>query len=148
MDNLIVDKPVDEVIPLKDILELKLQGRTYQEIATKYKCSPQNIQQRIKGIYTLLDKESLDAYKANKANILDAVELELISKLHQSDKTKMNTLQLSTAYAIIFDKNRVNSNLSTENINIRGSITAIDARLAEIDKALADADTQPHESKE
>ena len=122
MENSIVVSPVvnkSKSAPLKDILQLKLKGLTDQQIANKYGITQQAINKRLQGIYKLIDKESLEAYRENKANLLDSAELQLLSEVLQASKLKkMSVRDATVSYGIIYDKNRLEKGLSTENTAI------------------------------
>ena len=152
MDNSIVDKPLDDSKPeytISNILKLRIQGKTFQQIADIYKKSKQAIHQQIQGLYEYLDKDQLQAFRERKIDILDALEHKFLSEAVKPSRMKRaSSRDMVVNYGIISDKNRLEQGKSSMNVDIRGDITAVDARLAEIDKALADADTQPNESKE
>ena len=122
MNNPIVVSPVvnkSKSAQLKDILQLKLKGLTDQQIANKYGITQQAINKRLQGIYKLIDKESLEAYRENKANLLDSAELQLLSEVLQASKLKkMSVRDATVSYGIIYDKNRLEKGLSTENTAI------------------------------
>ena len=133
MNDMEVDQIVEGKAPLKDLLELKLKGLTNEQIGNKYGVTFQAISKRIRGIFKLLDKENLQAYKENKVHLLTAVEQELLDNILNPDKIKKATLgNIAYAFDKVYQANRLEQGLSTENVAYSATITKIDDRSSEI----------------
>jgi len=115
-----LDKPVDKPYCLKSLLEYKMQGRTYQEIGDIYGKSKQAIHKQIQGVYNLVDKNNLEAYRANKLNLLHGIESTLLQEVVNPNKLKdMSGRDAAVSFGIIYDKGRLEQGLSTENIAVK-----------------------------
>ena len=119
--------------PLKDLVELRLKGLTNLQIGKKYGVTHQAISKRIRGIFRLLDKENLETYKQNKVQLLTAVEQELLDNILNPSKLKKATLgNIAYAFDKVYQANRLEQGLSTENIAYSATISKIDDRSSEI----------------
>jgi len=132
-----LDKPIDKPYCLKSLLEYRMQGKTYQNIADIYGKTKQAIHQQIKGIYDLIDKNSLDAYKANKTNLLNGIESALLEQTVNPIKLKaMSVRDAAVSFGIIYDKGRLEQGLSTENIAVKDASAELIEKQAQAAKHL------------
>ena len=107
-------------------LKLRLDNKlSYQAIGDKLGCSKQHIHQALTPFLKLIDNpEALHAYQNNRANLLDAAEMELLTKIVDPDKLQKASLN-NMAYAIgnLNNLSRLERGQSTSNvINIHQDI--------------------------
>ena len=136
-------KPVDtkNKITTSDILQLKLQGMNLTEIGDKFGISKQAVSQRIKGVFKLLDNESLEAYQANKVKILTAVERALIDNLVNKDKLKQASLNnVAYAFGQINNAKRLEQGQPTDIFEVFTVDAAEQANLKELAKSILQRD--------
>lgn len=130
--------------------ELRSRGNTLTEIARIMGTSRQAVQQRLKQFSQVLENpESIQVYNQNIDNILSAAQLELLGRSLDKGKIKQaTTLQLATAYAIYFDKQRLTRGQSTaiiDHVDLtpgeREQLRLLEARI--IDADVTQSDTLP-----
>ena len=132
---------VDKVAPeytLPNILSQRLQGKSLQEVGDIWGVSGEAIRKKLKRIYTLIDKENLEAYKANKVNIFNAIEVKLLEEAIQPSKLKkLSTRDAVISFGVIHDKNRLEQGLSTENVAIQDVSSKLSANARKASDQLA-----------
>ncbi len=115
-----LNKSLVKPYTLLNILEYRLTGMTQQEIGDIYGVTPQAISLKLKGIWDILDKENLDAYKINKVNLFTAVEAKMLQELLKPSRLKKaSTGNIAYAFDKIALHNRLEQGLSTENIAVK-----------------------------
>ena len=140
-----IDKSLAKPYTLTNILEYRLLGMTQQEIGDIYGVTPQAISLKLKGIWDILDRENLDAYKTNKVNLFTAVEAKMLQELLKPSRLKKaSTGNIAYAFDKIAIHNRLEQGLSTENIAIKDvagklldKANAADQDLVELEAELA-----------
>lgn len=65
----------------------------------------------------------VEMVKHSLSSKLALLEQKILDSIDQEDLNKASLLQKTTAFAQLFDKRRLDSNLSTENVGISGSIS-------------------------
>ena len=138
MDNAKVI-PVDNLVDLSKALTLRLHnGLSYQYIANHFNVSKQAIHQALKPFMQMLAyPEQRLAYKANKADLLEGVEMMLVSDLVDSGRREKASLN-NTAYATdkIHSMVRLARDQSTSNVmsyhEHHMSTSEIEAKLTEL----------------
>ena len=107
------------------------KGLSYRQIGDTFAVSHQAVHQRLQSLKHLAEPQEVKAYENNKTSILSAVEHRLVTDLLEPDKRKKSSLyQTATSYGIIYDKNRLENGLSTENISINVKLEAISNELS------------------
>ena len=110
-------------IPLKAIVELRLQGLSGAEIARHFGVTPQAISKRIKGLLGELDGDRLDAYRANRIAILEHLEEGLLSELVNPERMKKATLgNVAYAFTAIHNARRLEAGESTANFSLAATV--------------------------
>lgn len=105
---------------LANILSERLKGKSLQAIGDIWGVSHSAISKKLNNIFKLLDKDNLQAYQKNKVSIFTAVEAKLLqSALEPHKLKKMSTRDGIVGFGIVYDKNRLEQDLSTENIAIK-----------------------------
>ena len=129
MPELLLARPVrrpgrplkgQEKINVGQALKLRLQNWTYHQIAKKFDVCYSAVVDALKPFADLVpDPAARIAYQANKAEVLEAVQLRLIASLIDSDKIAKASLN-NTAYAAskIDEMLRLERGQSTKNINV------------------------------
>lgn len=110
-------------LDLSDALKLRLTKHwTYQEIGAKYDMSKQAVHDALKPFHDLIqDPEAIQAYQANKAQILTSIEMELAKQLLDVDKLKAASLNnLAYSFQGVYNAGRLERGASTQNISIAG----------------------------
>ena len=128
----VTDVAVERRVDTRRALELRLQGCTYAQIGTLLDPSepfaPQTIHQHLQRFEQLMkDAESLPAFAANRAGLLDSVTFQALSKLSDSladsEKVQKTPIRdLAVTAAVLIDKRRLEAGESTANIGIMAKI--------------------------
>ncbi len=109
---------------------------SYTEIANRMGVPRATVHHRLSRLFKLIDDPTLtDAYRANKAPILEAVEMKLAAEMLDDDKLQKASLN-NIAYSLsqVGNMVRLERNQSTGNINIQQIERVIDDRQAEIER--------------
>ena len=137
-DTAIIDIPIDNISRVDVSQALKqriLKKLTYQEIAELQGVSKQAIHQALKPILSLSsDPQALEAYRENKADLLDMAQLKFLSHSVDPDQIKkLSSRDAIVSYGILFDKARLERGQSTDNIDLHATTQDIHAIQAEIE---------------
>jgi len=110
-------------VDLKDLIESYLLGLSYKQIAKKYSISPYSVKCRLEPIIKLLNKynkEHINFYQNNKADLIDSIQLQIISEMADDEKIKEAPLRdLANAFEKLNQTVRLERNLSTSNIAMK-----------------------------
>lgn len=140
-NSTLLDKPLNRIDKGK-LLDLYFKkGVPQAEIAKLMNVSPQAINQQIqlfKGI--LSSDDTIQSYRDRYPDILSSVELRLMQELVDSKRLKKATTG-NIAYSLnhITMHRRLESNLSTENLDLHTQIRASDSRIEELKRLLTGA---------
>lgn len=99
-------------IPLESIIGLYLQNVSQSEIARRFGCTQANISRRLQS-----HKEEFDAlpdFKKHRADIMAMIQRRIINTLTKDDIKKQSAYQRVGMYSILYDKERLERELSTE----------------------------------
>jgi phage antirepressor YoqD-like protein len=112
-------KPVEVRRKVSKVLDLKARGLSISEIAKVTDLGltrTKEILREFRPVFNSLD--DIEKYQHVRRDLLSATELELLKSLNDQEKISKSTLN-GTAYAFkqIFDARRLESNLSTSNVN-------------------------------
>jgi len=111
IDTTVDKKPLE--YNLVNVLKLRIEGKTMQEIGDIFKVSRQAIDKRLQGIFKLIEPDKLNTYRLNKSNVFTAIELELLNQVMQPDKLKkMSAREAVISFGIIYDKNNIEKGLT------------------------------------
>jgi len=130
-------------IDIRKAFNLKfVKGRTYQEIADKFGCSPQSVHKALSKFKVLIeDPKIIETYRANAGKVLNAVEFKLLENLVEQNKLKSASLN-NVAYAFqqIHNARRLEEGLSTGNlaINVEKCLTQAHEKAQKMRKKLRD----------
>ncbi|MCX5827604.1 MAG: hypothetical protein NTV58_06335 [Deltaproteobacteria bacterium] len=118
------------------MLDLKARGLTYEEIGNL--CgglSRQAVHRRIGGHLT--DEEKLLHYKNNRADLLAMTQERILASIDDETISKANLQTKAMAYGVLFDKERLERNLSTSNLSEHIRVKTMNAEeKATLDMAL------------
>ena len=119
-------------IPIQELLDLHSKSLSHSQIAKIVKCSPANITQRLQasGI------TSLEKYKKNRANVLALIQSKIINSISDAEIKKANLQQKMWAFGVLYDKERLETGRSTQNISSISLHQSIDSKLQEIEAML------------
>ena len=125
-------------INVEKALKLRLQGLSYADIGKHFNCSKVAVFDRLKRFTSILDDpESIQSFKANHDDLLTSAQCKLLSAALNDDAIKKSsTLQLTTAYSQLFDKQRIINNLSTQNVSIRDISTHLFNQANELEQQI------------
>lgn len=103
-------------IPITEILAMRIAGASTTEIAKKFGVTKEAIRYRLKGLVKYLD-ESVKHYEENRAMIFSAAEKAFLEEMLSKKKIKRAGVnQLAYAFRQVYDANRLEKGLSTQNI--------------------------------
>ncbi len=138
-----VNSPKRKDVKTSELVALRIRGLSYERIAQLVGMTKQAVMARIKGCLRALD-EDLGVYKENKAVILTAAEKKLIDELISKKKIKKaNLSSLAYAFKEVYNANRLEQGLSTQNIAYREILEkkeAIQRRIRELERAITSDD--------
>ncbi len=119
-DNKDIDSVIDKPYTIGNILKMRLEGDTHQEIGDYFNVSKQAIHAKLKGLFDMLDQDNIQAYKKNKVALFTAVEMHLLQELVNAKRLKKaSTGNIAYAFDKIAIHNRLEQGLSTENVAIK-----------------------------
>ncbi len=121
-------------IPFEKIVRLKHSGLTHKEIAKLCDCTEGNIDKRLAVIDD--DPERTKYFKNTKSEYFEKLQSDLFA-LTPKDIKSMSPGQRIWAGSTIFDKQRLQDDKSTSNINNLHSYHQNEANLDDIEKKLA-----------
>ncbi len=140
-----VEIVVDNTVDVSKALTLRLRnGLSYQNIANQFGVTKQSVHNALKPFIKLLrHPEHRETYKANKADLLEGVEMLLVSDLADPGKRQKASLN-NTAFAAdkVHSMVRLERDQSTQNVlsyhEHHLSTTELDDRLKELRGLLGD----------
>lgn len=112
------------------------QGLGDTEIARLMDLPRTTVQSQLKPFKAILDRpEEVKAFRANEGRMQDALRLILVEKMYEkldgltaAELKKTDLSRLSWAYSSIYDKNRLQTGQSTENISLAEVVKRAHAR--------------------
>lgn len=136
-------------IPITEILAMRVAGASIRDIANKFGVTPEAIKYRLRGLVKYLD-ESVQNYEKNRATIFSAAEKVFLEEMLSKKKVKKAGVnQLAYAFRQVYDANRLEKGLSTQNIvyaDIQKEKEAIEQAIKEYEEKLraitVEAETQ------
>src|SRR5210317_1888292 len=110
-------------IPISAIIDLlENKGLNQAQAAKVLGCHKSNISYHLKQLdYT---PGYLKSYKENRADVLAALQLQILKNLTSDKFQKASAYQLTGMYSILYDKERLERGQSTENIAYQDVIKA------------------------
>ena len=125
----------DAKIDLIKAIELRSKGLTLQDIANHFDCSKPAVHSMFKKHIPYI--HAVDEIRKTRANILTAKGIELLLSLTPSEIKRMPPGSRATAFGILYDKERLELEKSTENIAVlTSSLRSVDQELADINRQL------------
>lgn len=101
---------------VKKALQARIEGCSFKAIAKQQGVDKATVQKALNPLIKAIpNSEHLREYKANRADFFAAKQLELLHALSPDKVANMSGRDLVTASAILYDKERLESNLSTSN---------------------------------
>lgn len=117
-------------IPLETILELRDKKLTLEQIGKIVGCTKQTVSQRLRDYQPTFDK--IERFKKHRADFLTHKQAEILGSLTDRDIKDASLLQRTTAFGILYDKERLERNQSTENISIKSITQTLGKEVEEI----------------
>lgn len=135
------DERSDRAVHLKEILDLRLQGKTLQEIGDIYGLKRQTICQKIQGIFAAIDKQRIEAYDDFKIPMLKAAKTVILDNMFAPKVIKKASFNnLAYGFTQLSHDLRLEQGQSTQNIDFHATIRSIkedEAKVKELDAQLA-----------
>ena len=114
-------------IPDSKLVELRAQGMSLEQVGKVVGMTKQAVHLRLKRYN--IDPNELAEFKRQKPDILDAAQAKMVEAILDPDViSKANLLQRATTFAILFDKHRLQTNQSTSNLAVSGSLSQLRQR--------------------
>jgi hypothetical protein len=112
---------------LRGAIALKLRGHSYDDLAARFDLPRSTIHERLKGVFDLLDPERLEAYEANRAQVLSAVELDMLNLLADPERqAKASLNNVGYVYTQIQQSRRLEQGLSTTNLALHELVERVE----------------------
>ena len=113
-------------IPIENLIAASAEKNlSNSDVARLFDITPQTVSQRFKHAgYT---PESLKNYQHNRAKIFDYFCSKIINSLTNRDIKKASFRDRIVAFGILYDKMRLESDQSTENVSVIQDIRTLDA---------------------
>ena len=119
-------------IPIEAIIDLKSKNYSNSQIASLLKCSPSNITRRLQ------DVDVVKQYVNHRPFILQQIQRKIINYISDAKLQKANPYQLALMYGIFYDKERLETGQSTQNIAYADIIAAQAKAKAGLDDLIAE----------
>jgi hypothetical protein len=119
-EKTIIQRPSRQKIDKWKAYLLWTNNHSFSDIALKYNCTPQAVQQALQPIIkTMLSPQEVSDYKKKKTDLLDSAECKLLGALIDDERIKKASVN-NLAYAVqsINNINRLEKGLSTQNISV------------------------------
>ena len=129
-------------MPIQDIIDYYAKGLTHKEIAAIAGVAQQTISERIKKYSTHI--QSLDKYKKHRGDILAVTQSRIINSLSDEDIQKSSAYQRVGMFGILYDKERLERDKSTQNLAIdyQRNINDIDKEIEALEAEIGLQDGQ------
>jgi hypothetical protein len=122
-------------VDVKKALALKINsGLSYEQIAKLQNVTHNAIFKKIK---PLLPDESNEIYKKNRADILSQAQVKILSQVDTKRLKRAGLRDISVAFGILYDKERLERGLSTANVDMVSVQADLDKIQADRDKLRA-----------
>ena len=114
------DKPHLKGIDINEVIALRVEGHSLDKIAEYLGCSKANIHKRLEPYKD--DIDGLSFYKRNRSNVLSIHQSRMLEQLTPTKIKEMNALQITTAFGILYDKERLETGQSTSNTSVLATV--------------------------
>ena len=122
-------------IPIELLIDYRSKGLTLTEIAKLVGCDHSNVSRRLNAL--IEDIDSLPKYKQNRADIMALKGKQALNSITSEKLQKASPSQAAMVYGVLYDKERLERDQATANVNIMASIhtdiTGIDKEIAELE---------------
>lgn len=123
-------------IPLETILELRDKKLTLEQIGKIVGCTKQTVSQRLKEYQPIFER--IESFKKHRGDLLTWKQAEILNSLTERDLKDASLLQRTTAFGILYDKERLERNQSTENVSIKSITQSLGREVEEIARRRAE----------
>ena len=108
--------PLPQKLNVQKAFKQKMQGMSYQEIATAQGVAKQTVFDRISPILKeLANPELIDQYRKNQSAILDGIAAKSVSHITDEKLANASAKDLGILTAVMIDKSRLIQGQSTSN---------------------------------
>lgn len=119
-------------IPLETILELRDKKLTLEQIGKIVGCTKQTVSQRLREYQPVFDR--IERFKKHRGDLLTWKQAEILNSLTERDLNNASLLQRTTAFGILYDKERLERGQSTENLSIKSITQSLGKEVEEISR--------------
>lgn len=123
-------------IPIESILELRDKNLTQEQIAKILGCTKQTVNQRLKAYNPIFNQ--IESFKKHRGDALSYTQARILNSLTPADIKNASLLQRTTAFGILYDKERLERGQSTENLSIRSMTQSLSKDIDEISNRRAE----------
>ena len=102
-------------IDISKAIDLRARGLSHADIGKHFDCSKQSVQEALQRY--MAPEVNIRAFVDNRANILASKQEMLLSFLSMDEIKKMSPYTKVTCFAILYDKERLERDKSTANID-------------------------------
>ena len=134
-----LENEIDGRIDLPEAFKLRYKhGLSYQQIADRFGVTKQAVHQRLTNISQLLpNREEIETYRQNKAQMLDALEYKVYNEMLDPSKLKDASFNnLAYGFQNISTQNRLEKGHATNITNsfeVTASLDQVEARIKELE---------------
>ena len=115
-----------EKVDIQKAIELRLKGVSYQDIADLFCCSKAAVIQRLKPYVATTDIDT-ELYVKNRAGILANKQVSVLAGLTPDKIENATAKDLAITFGVLYDKERLERGLSTQNTAVLMASAVIDA---------------------
>ena len=120
-------------IPISLLVALRKKNLSYSQIAKVVGCHKSNVVNRLRQVRHLLD--SNDTFKDNRADVLSVYQQMILEGITPEKIKDISVRDAVVAMGVLYDKERLERNLSTENVAIEAVVERKESALAAAQEA-------------
>jgi hypothetical protein len=103
-------------IDIRYLKDLRSKGLSYSQIGKVAGCSKTNVLMRLEGFEN--EHQDIKAFKEGEADILTGLRLKIVKSISDADLKKASLQVKTMAYGILYDKYRLETSQSTDNVSV------------------------------
>lgn len=112
---------------LANLVAMRCDGMTHEEIGNYYGKDKATIHEHLKGIWALLDKNNIQAFRERRLELLDASQFEVLNELVRGDKLqKASANNLGYVFTQLHQARRLEAGESTANIGLHAIVEQLE----------------------
>lgn len=123
---------VNKGIPIQRLEELRAKGLSYSQVASIVGCSKANVLLRLQS--RDLQVDDIETFKDNESQVLTQLRHRIISSITDDEIKKAPLATKAMVYGIAYDKYRLETGQSTQNIDTHATQLNINQLGSELDR--------------